>query len=170
MTTSIARLPSAVPTASPFRTDVTVTPSAPRPTPGRVTFGEVMRAQGASLARGATSAITLLPGSPLLSMAVRGSTSAAVAGRSPLPAPGNFGGGAVAPFERRAEGPGTGAPSGAMPGDAGVEGSLQNAQEMNLYYLQVQEQVNAQNRTFSTLSNVLKAQHDTVKTAIGNIR
>ena len=37
-------------------------------------------------------------------------------------------------------------------------------------YLQIQEQVNAQNRTFSTLSNVLKAEHDTVKTAIGNIR
>ena len=41
---------------------------------------------------------------------------------------------------------------------------------MNLYYLQVQEAVNAQNRSFTTLSNVLKAQHDTVKTAIGNIR
>ena len=34
----------------------------------------------------------------------------------------------------------------------------------------IQEAVNAQNRSFTTLSNVLKAQHDTVKTAIGNIR
>ena len=40
----------------------------------------------------------------------------------------------------------------------------------DIYYLQVQESVNAQNRSFTTLSNVLKAQHDTVKTAIGNIR
>ena len=55
-------------------------------------------------------------------------------------------------------------------GEGGIEGSLQQAQEMNLYYLQIQEQVNAQNRSFTTLSNVLKAEHDTVKTAIGNIR
>jgi hypothetical protein len=41
---------------------------------------------------------------------------------------------------------------------------------MNLYYLQIQEEVDAQNRQFSTYSNVLKAEHDTVKTAIGNIR
>jgi hypothetical protein len=41
---------------------------------------------------------------------------------------------------------------------------------MNLYYLQIQEAVNSQNRSFTALSNVLKAEHDTVKTAIGNIR
>ena len=64
--------------------------------------------------------------------------------------------------------PGTGGTTGA--GEGGVESSLQQAQQMNMYYLQIQEQVNAQNRTFSTLSNVLKAEHDTVKTAIGNIR
>jgi len=53
---------------------------------------------------------------------------------------------------------------------ANVEASLAQSQEMNLYFLQVQEAVNAQNRSFTALSNVLKAQHDTVKTAIGNIR
>ena len=37
-------------------------------------------------------------------------------------------------------------------------------------YLQLQEQISAENRQFSTLSNVLKARHDTVKNAIGNIR
>jgi hypothetical protein len=52
----------------------------------------------------------------------------------------------------------------------GLESSLQQSQEMNLYYLQIQEAVNAQNRSFTALSNVLKAEHDTVKTAIGNIR
>jgi hypothetical protein len=41
---------------------------------------------------------------------------------------------------------------------------------MNHYSLQIQEAVNAQNRSFTALSNVLKAEHDTVKTAIGNIR
>ena len=52
----------------------------------------------------------------------------------------------------------------------GLDGSLQQSQDMNLYYLQVQEQVNQQNRSFTTISNVMKAQHDTVKNAIGNIR
>jgi hypothetical protein len=57
------------------------------------------------------------------------------------------------------------------PGEAGsIEGSLQQSQDLNLYYLQIQETVNAQNRSFTALSNVLKAEHDTVKTAIGNIR
>jgi hypothetical protein len=69
----------------------------------------------------------------------------------------------------------TGAPGASIGGAAdpaasGIESSLQQSQEMNLYYLQIQEAVNAQNRSFSTLSNVLKAEHDTVKTAIGNIR
>jgi len=40
---------------------------------------------------------------------------------------------------------------------------------MNLYYLQIQEQVNAQNRTYSALSNVIEVEHNTAKTAIGNI-
>ena len=47
---------------------------------------------------------------------------------------------------------------------------MMQSQEMNLYYLRVQEEVNAQNRQFTTVSNLLKAEHDTVKTAIGNLR
>ena len=50
-----------------------------------------------------------------------------------------------------------------------VQSSLAQAQDMNIYYLQIQEEVNAQNRSFTALSNVIKAEHDTVKTAIGNI-
>jgi hypothetical protein len=72
---------------------------------------------------------------------------------------------------------GTTSPEGPQPtsgGTAGADGSiqstLQQSQDMNLYFLQIQEEVNAQNRAFSALSNVLKAEHDTVKTAIGNIR
>jgi hypothetical protein len=82
-----------------------------------------------------------------------------------------------------AEGPGTVTPSpgaaigtalaaglpGALAGDGGLQASMIQSQQMNLYYLQLQQQVDAENRTFSTLSNVLKAQNDTVKNAIGNI-
>ena len=46
---------------------------------------------------------------------------------------------------------------------------MAQAQQQNLYYLQVQEEVNAQNRTFTALSNVLEVEHSTAKAAIGNI-
>ena len=70
-----------------------------------------------------------------------------------------------------AEGPTSGVPSigGAGEGSS-VEGTLLQSQEFNLYYLQLQEQLSAENRAFSAMSNVLKTRHDTVKNAIGNIR
>jgi hypothetical protein len=46
---------------------------------------------------------------------------------------------------------------------------MAQSEQMNLYYLQVQEQVNAQNRTYTALSNVLEVEHSTAKSAIGNI-
>jgi hypothetical protein len=58
---------------------------------------------------------------------------------------------------------------GALMGDGGIQATLMQSQQMNLYYLQVQQEVDAENRTFTTLSNVLKAENDTVKNAIGNI-
>jgi len=51
----------------------------------------------------------------------------------------------------------------------GIESVMAQDQEMNLYYLQIQEEVNAQNRTYSALSNVMEVEHNTAKTAIGNI-
>jgi hypothetical protein len=69
-----------------------------------------------------------------------------------------------------AEGPG--AAGSTLPGSpaASVEGQLAASQDMNLYYLQLQEAMSAENRSYSACSNVLKARHDTVKNAIGNIR
>ncbi|HEU4538999.1 MAG TPA: hypothetical protein VFS00_32990 [Polyangiaceae bacterium] len=68
-----------------------------------------------------------------------------------------------------AEGPGA---AGASPegGGGSVEAMLQTSADMNLYYLQLQEAMAAENRVYSAQSNVLKARHDTVKNAIGNIR
>jgi hypothetical protein len=175
-------------TIPPVRTDTVIVQSAPRPTPtpARVSFKQVMAAGASGLARGAELAMRVLPGSPMTAAAVRGggaqNTTAGGVGAN--------GGLGVGANTRVAEGPGgvggvtvggvgaggvsvggTGVGGGAAGENAGgIEGSLAQAQEMNLYYLQIQEQVNAQNRVFSTLSNVLKAEHDTVKTAIGNIR
>jgi hypothetical protein len=72
------------------------------------------------------------------------------------------------------EGPSGGVGVGTTPAAAGtqdgsLEGTIAQQQEMSLYYLQIQEEVNAQNRTFSALSNVLEVEHNTAKTAIGNI-
>lgn len=171
------------------RPDVSIATTTPRvtPTPPRTQFKEVL---SQSVVRGAETAMKVLPGSPLMAVALRGAggtagslgvsmtgTGSAVRSATPegpiagISAPsavtsglsaatGAAGGGSSA----------TGAVGATGTGDASIEASLQQSQDMNLYYLQIQEAVNAQNRTFSALSNVLKAEHDTVKTAIGNIR
>lgn len=166
--TSVAATPNmSVSTSSPR-----LTPSAPR-----VPFAEVMK--GAATA-GAELAVRSLPGGPAIALAVRGGTlpagslgfgAAAYGSPSRTAAPGLIG---------AAEGPsGTGTGAGAALGvgtpgasseAAGMDQAMAHSQEMNLYFLRVQEEVNAQNRTFTTLSNVMKAEHETVKTAIGNIR
>lgn len=46
---------------------------------------------------------------------------------------------------------------------------LQQQAAMNLQYLGLQNQMQQENQTFSTLSNVLKVRHDTAKNSIGNI-
>jgi hypothetical protein len=147
------------------RPDVAVATTAPRvtPTPPRTHFKEVLTRSAVS---GAEAAMRVLPGSPLMAVAIRGTTGPGTSIGVPMAGAG----------VRTAEGPGVGqaalgGAAGAPGGEsAGIEGSLQQSQDMNLYYLQIQEAVNAQNRSFTALSNVLKAEHDTVKTAIGNIR
>lgn len=174
------------------RSDVTVASTAPRvtPTPARVPFKEVLTK---TVVRTAETAMSVLPGAPLMAVAVRGAaggigsigvpvggTGAARSGSPEGPGAGarGVGGGIGLPNVSLAPGVvsganGAGGAAGGSGADAAapsIEQSLAQSQEMNLYYLQIQETVNAQNRTFSTLSNVLKAEHDTVKTAIGNIR
>lgn len=174
------------------RPDVTVATTAPRvtPTPARGAFKQVL---AQSLVRGAETAMKMLPGSPLMAVAVRGGNGQGSALGVPLTGVGSS---QVRSAGISAEGPiggisrvnnpvaqtaansvltsatgGAAGTSGVPGGEGGsLESTLQQSQDMNLYYLQIQEQVNAQNRSFSTLSNVLKAEHDTVKTAIGNIR
>jgi hypothetical protein len=166
-----------LPPVAPTSPNVTTTTSEPRVTPvaPKTRFGEVMKN---TILAGADMAAHALPGGPLVALALRSSTGSANSGRSamlgtsqsaltsPASSPG------AQPMASSAEGPkGTGdAAGGAAPVGAGMDSALAQSQEMNLYYLQVQEQVNAQNRNFTTLSNVLKAEHETVKTAIGNIR
>jgi len=43
-------------------------------------------------------------------------------------------------------------------------------QSFNLQYLQLQEKMQAENRSFSTVSNVMKTKHDPAKSSISNVR
>lgn len=52
--------------------------------------------------------------------------------------------------------------------------ATQEMQEMNmsfnLQYLQLQQQMQGENRQFTMVSNIMKTKHDTAKSAINNIR
>jgi hypothetical protein len=54
--------------------------------------------------------------------------------------------------------------------NGGVEATLNQSANQNLYFIEIQERISAESRSYSAISNVLKARHDTVKNAIGNIR
>ena len=166
--------------------DIREVRSTPRVTPGpaQTHFKEVL---ASTAVQGAEQAMTMLPGGPVMALALRGApplpmqmnTMSGGSLTSSLGIGGASGAsGMRTPQISTAEGPSAGTSSGGtvdpttgLPtsDQAGIQGSLQQSQEMNLYYLQIQEAVNAQNRSFTALSNVIKAEHDTVKTAIGNI-
>jgi hypothetical protein len=160
------------------RPDVLALETSPRSTaaPVRVQFSEVLSGGARALVQGAQAAMRALPGGPVVVAAVRGgglgpaatraanglgSSGAAPEGPSAMGAGALGAGAAMLPL--------TGGSSTAVAGDGSVESSLAQSQQMNLYYLQVQEQVNSENRTFTLLSNVLEIEHNTAKSAIGNI-
>jgi hypothetical protein len=167
----------------PVRSDVVTVPSAARPTPApvRVSFGEILAKGAGALVSGAEAAMEMLPGGPLVAAAIRGGGSSISPGpSSPMMSTTGFGGAAQA-TSFNPEGPsaagssvgggfGTGSAGTGGVGTGSLDQSLQQSQEMNLYFLQIQQEVNAQNQTFTTLSNVMKSEADTIKNAIGNLR
>jgi hypothetical protein len=140
-------------------TGVTSTATASRVTaPPARPFKQVMSAGAGAVVSGAEAAMNKLPGGPILAAAVRPGAGGAVhvpAGASPE------GSGGTA---------GTPGGTGGTGGEPSMEQVLADNQDKNLYYLQLQERISAESRAYSALSNVLKARHDTIKNAIGNIR
>lgn len=141
-------------------------------TPKGPGFGTVL-AGARPILKGAEAVAGVLPGGPLLSAAVKAAPTVMSGSVAP---PGGVSGGV--PISPRIPG---GSPTTAAPGVAtgvatgageqgGVESVMAESQAFNMYYLQLQEEISAENRQYSALSNVLKARHDTVKNAIGNIR
>lgn len=140
-------------------TSVASSPTAARvtPAPSRP-FKQVMDAGASAVVGGAEAAVRRLPGGPILAAAFRPGPNAAGAG-SAASAEGSAG---------TAGGGGAGGVEGSSAG--GMDDMLARNADMNLYYLELQERISAESRAYTTLSNVLKTRHDTVKNAIGNIR
>lgn len=143
------------------RFDVIPTDSASRVTPrSGVAFRELVSRGAGAIVRGAEAAVTSLPGAPIVAAAVRPGGSATASGvRFDSP---RIGADAVGTAESPVGGFSSEAPS--------IEQTLAQSQGFNLYFLQLQEQIASENRAYTAMSNVLKARHDTVKNAIGNLR
>jgi hypothetical protein len=190
-----AAMDNTFPAYSPIRTDVVSATTTARPTeaPVRVHFADVLAGGAQALVAGAQAAVNALPGNPLSAVAIRGSGPGAL-GATPelggahsvssltVPAspegPGasastglvNIGGVSVG-LGTSTSGTSTSGTSSSGTGtsDPSLDATMAQSQQMNLYYLQVQEEVNAQNRTYTALSNVLEVEHSTAKSAISNI-
>lgn len=168
-----------IPPGPAVRPDVVSVETAARPTPKTIgaPFSEVLTGGARAFVRGATAAARTLPGSPIVALALRGGggssyspTSFPVASpegpQTPGFSPAGAGGG-MSPVGLGSGNPADGSAMGTN--DPSISSALAQDQQMNLYYLQVQEEVNAQNRTYTALSNVIEVEHNTAKTAIGNI-
>jgi len=157
-------------------TGVSATASAVRVTasPGQP-FKALMGAGASSILSGAEAAVTRLPGGPILAAALRpGVADGAAVQHSPATVGIASGGVGASTPEGGAGTAGTagvpGGSAGAGGEGGGIESALSQSANQNLYYLELQERMGAENRNYSAISNVLKARHDTVKNAIGNIR
>lgn len=143
--------------ASASATRVTAPPGQP--------FKSMMSAGASAILNGAEQAVTRLPGGPILAAALRPGPSdvgpaqtSGVAALAPEGAAGTSGAaGALGTPAVGAEG-------------SSLESALSQSANQNLYFIEIQERISAESRNYSAISNVLKARHDTVKNAIGNIR
>jgi hypothetical protein len=128
-------------------------------------FKAMMNAGAGAILSGAEQAMTRLPGGPILAAALRpGATDPGSAQAGAAPARSLAPEGAAG----TAGAGGTAVPGGGEGGN--LEATLQQSASQNLYFIEIQERISAESRNYSTISNVLKARHDTVKNAIGNIR
>jgi hypothetical protein len=122
-------------------------------------FRSVLAGGVSMLMRGAEVA-THVVGGPILAAAVRDArvgTAAAIGGTAIGDAAAI--GGATVPV---AGGPGGGANT--------VEAMLSDGQASNMQLLALQQHIQQENQVFTTVSNVMRAKHDTAKAAVSNVR
>jgi hypothetical protein len=147
-------------------------------------FREIL-AGGVSVLMGGAQVATSVLAGPVLAAAVKDARVQATGAIAGAPAPGATVAGALPSAVAGGvglPGAGTGAvgttPGGAAVGTAVADGSdmatmqamQRESQAFNMQLLALQEDVQQENRRFTTLSNVLRAKHDTAKAAVSNIR
>ena len=151
---------------------ITVAPTTERKTvPGR--FEAALQGATHALASGVVGAVELAAPAVPFGTVLAGAVRAGLQGGA-TPSGGTLGGVGGARFSA-ASAPGT--TTSTATGGAGSQGDLleatralqQEAQAMNLQYLQLQERMQQESREFTTLSNVMRVKHDTSRAAIGNI-
>jgi len=120
--------------------------------PGQTVFGDVL-ATAAQVAMSGARVATHVLGVPELAAAIPAAAATAATTT----------GGAVSGVA----GVAAAAPGGELATMAAMQ---RESQTFNLQLLELQEQVQQENRRFTTLSNVLRAKHDTAKAAVSNIR
>jgi hypothetical protein len=147
--------------------NVNVSPTAVRVTPQPAApFKSVLSATTSAVLNGAEATVRRLPGGEVLAAAVRpGTTGDAPFYAGSAGTPGGALGGSTSPTEPSA----TGANS-ASGGNPGIESALAQQSQDTLYYLSLQQRIQDENRYYTTMSNTLKARHDTVKNSISNLR
>lgn len=127
--------------------------TAPPATP----FRNVLATGVSALMTGAEVA-TQVVGGPVLAAAVHEARTGAVAGLSPTPIPATTAGAAGV------------STAGGNSDIVGAHAMQRESQSFNLQLLALQQEVQDENRRFTTLTNVVRAKHDTAKAAVGNIR
>jgi hypothetical protein len=130
-------------------------------------FTEIVKQGSTVLMEALTKASTILPDGGLLAAALRGGQELQSADTAAQAAVSSVSG-----EDPRAPGAGSGLDSALGQGNEFSEfwKMQKEGQLMNVEFLKIQEALSRENRVFSTLSNVLKARHETTRNAINNIR
>lgn len=127
------------------------------PRPARP-FQAIIDSGAQAVVAGAEAAAAKLPGGPVLVAAVRDGGGQTLSGPA-------IGAGPAGPSTSP-----TGAVDATSNGGNTLEGALARQTEDSMYYLQLQQRIQAETRNYQAVSNVLKARHDSVKNAISNLR
>lgn len=121
----------------------------PRPASDR--FRDALGQGATELLSGVEQLAGLAPGGSAITAAVRGAAAA-----------GGQGGGTTG--TQSAEGPGGDTASSPM------SSALMDSSSQSMQLLELQQQISMEQRQFTTVSNVMKARHDTAKSVINNVR
>lgn len=121
------------------------------PSPASARFRAALESTASVVLSGVEAAAPVIPGGNVVAASIRGQQAGLGSGDGESP-----------------EHPGGTPEGGNQPG--GMDGMLQTQADDNMRFLQLQARIQQENQRFTTLSNVMKARHETAKTAIGNIR